>query len=271
MVANIGGSPSLRERLASGRVEALFGECLGRMTRAVERYGGTVQQHGADGFAALFGLPAAHEDDPERAARAALAVVDVVKEYEREVEAAWGATELSVRIGIETGEIGVAPADRADLEAVARGETAGAATRLQSLAEPGTIAVGRATARCLVHEFVLEPLGDIAEGRGEQVETWKLIAAQAADQAPSGTPMVGSDAESARLGAPSPGQGAERVQAPPEPATRPAPHGLPAIPRLSLRLDVDWEAGEVLLGLGDESEQVRLAYEGGRWRIAPSG
>lgn len=55
VVANIGGSPSLRERLASGRVEALFGECLGRMTRAVERYGGTVQQHGADGFAAFFG------------------------------------------------------------------------------------------------------------------------------------------------------------------------------------------------------------------------
>ena len=60
-----------------------------------------------DGIAAFFGVPAAHEDDPERAARAALAIVDVVTEYAREVEAHVGHLRLQLRVGINTGETAV--------------------------------------------------------------------------------------------------------------------------------------------------------------------
>ena len=103
-----------------------------------------------DGIAAFFGLPAAHEDDPERAARAALAILDVVSDYAREVDAAWGISDFNLRVGINTGETTVGLVGPADPQSVALGDTTNVAARLQSSAAPGTIAVGQATAQSLV-------------------------------------------------------------------------------------------------------------------------
>jgi FHA domain/Adenylate and Guanylate cyclase catalytic domain len=102
LFADIVGSTSLGERLASHEVKVLVGECVSRMTRGVEQFGGTVQAYRGDGIAAFFGVPTANEDDPERAARAALRIVDVVGEYAREVEEAWGISDFNARIGINT-------------------------------------------------------------------------------------------------------------------------------------------------------------------------
>src|SRR6058998_1787116 len=71
LFADVVGSTSLGERLPPDEVKALVGECVNRMSRAVEEYGGLVQAYMGDGICALFGVPAAREDDPERAARAA--------------------------------------------------------------------------------------------------------------------------------------------------------------------------------------------------------
>jgi class 3 adenylate cyclase len=200
LFADIVGSTSLGERLASHEVKVVVGECVSRMTRAVERFGGTVQAYMGDGIAAFFGLPRAHEDDPERAARAALAIVDVVTDYAREVDAAWGISDFNLRVGINTGETAVGLVGHADPQSVALGDTTNVAARLQSNAEPGTIAVGQATAQCLVHAFVLEPLGELSvKGRDKPVEAWRLVSTQTAAQAAPLTPLVGRDEEVDRL------------------------------------------------------------------------
>jgi class 3 adenylate cyclase len=200
LFADIVGSTSLGERLPAHDVKMLIGECVSRMTHAVERYGGEVQAFMGDGIAAFFGVPVAHEDDPERAARAALAILDVVAEYAREVEAAWGISDFNARVGINSGEMAIGLVGAADPQSVSLGDTANVAARLQSAAEPGTIAAGRFTARALLHGFVLEPLGDLnLKGREEPVEAWRLVCAQTAASAAAPTPIVGRDREVERL------------------------------------------------------------------------
>jgi class 3 adenylate cyclase len=66
LFADIVGSTALGERLAPEEVKMLIGECVTMMSRAVEEYGGVVQAYQGDGICAYFGVPAAHEDDPER-------------------------------------------------------------------------------------------------------------------------------------------------------------------------------------------------------------
>jgi predicted ATPase len=170
------------------------------MTRSVEQFGGTVQAYMGDGIAAFFGVPTANEDDPERAARAGLRIVDVVGEYAREVEEAWGISDFNARIGINTGETAVGLVGAADPQAVSLGDTSNVAARLQSAAAPGTIAVGEATAKVLVHRFVLEPLGDLSvKGRSQPVPTWRLVGPQTSTQPTPQTPLVGREAELVRL------------------------------------------------------------------------
>ena len=122
LFADIVGSTGLGERLTPDAVKVVIGECVSRMTGAVERFGGAVQAYMGDGIAAFFGLPSAHEDDPERAARAALAILDVVREHAREVEAAWGISDFNARVGINTGETGVGVVGSADPQSVALGD-----------------------------------------------------------------------------------------------------------------------------------------------------
>jgi len=88
LFADIVGSTALGERLGPDEVKALVGEFVTRMSRAVEELGGVVQAYMGDGICAYFGVPMAHEDDPERAARAALRIVGTAAEYATEVEAA---------------------------------------------------------------------------------------------------------------------------------------------------------------------------------------
>ncbi len=107
LFADLVGSTGLGERLSPDEVKELIGECVSRMARVVEQFGGVVQAYMGDGIAAYFGTPTAHEDDPERAARAALRIVDVVAEYGRDISAAWGVEEFDVRVGINSGQTAV--------------------------------------------------------------------------------------------------------------------------------------------------------------------
>jgi class 3 adenylate cyclase len=201
LFADIVGSTSLGERLTPAEVKMVVGECVSRMSRSVEQFGGTVHAYMGDGIAAFFGVPTAHEDDPERAARAALRILDVVRAYAEEVEAAWGISDFSARVGINTGETAVGLVGAADPQAVVLGDTPNVAARLQSHTSPGTIAVGQTTARALLQRFVLEPLGDVSvKGRIQPVEAWRLVSTQSAAQATAPeTPLVGRETELGRL------------------------------------------------------------------------
>jgi class 3 adenylate cyclase len=200
LFADIVGSTGLGESLGPDEVKMLVGECVTRMSRAVEEFGGVIQAFMGDGICAYFGVPAAHEDDPERAARAAIRIIGVAGGYAAEVETAWGITGFNVRVGMNSGPAAVGEVGGADAQTVALGDTTNVAARLQSAAEPGTIAVGEGTAGRLRELFVLEPLGEVAvKGRTKAVSAWRLVGPRPAVEPSPRTPLIGRDREVERL------------------------------------------------------------------------
>src|SRR2546423_3523919 len=83
--ADLVGSTALAEALDPEDVKLIVGEAVARIVHAVEDFGGTVKDLAGDGVLALFGAPVAHEDDPERAVRAALRIAQEIGDYGRGV------------------------------------------------------------------------------------------------------------------------------------------------------------------------------------------
>ncbi|CAN5493719.1 hypothetical protein BH18ACT16_BH18ACT16_09580 [soil metagenome] len=200
LFADIVGSTRLGEHLAPDEVKSLVGECVGRMSRAVEEFGGVVQAYMGDGICAYFGVPVAHGDDAERAGRAALRIVQAIEEQRRDIEAAWGVPELNVRVGINSGPAAVGFVGGAMPQQVALGDATNVAARLQANAEAGTIALGPVTARQLAERFVVEPLGALQlRGREGQVSAWRLVGLRSITSPRSSSPFVGREPEVAKV------------------------------------------------------------------------
>jgi DNA-binding SARP family transcriptional activator len=196
LFADIVGSTALGERLEPDEAKVLIGECVTMMSRAVDEYGGTVQAYQGDGICAYFGVPSAHEDDPERAARTALRILEVVSGYARDIEAAWGISGFAVRVGVNSGPAAVGLVGSADPQAVALGDATNVAARLQAAAEPGTILVGHVTAKRLEHRFDLGPqIAVSVKGREEPVRAAPLVRAREREPRVATTPVVGRERE----------------------------------------------------------------------------
>jgi class 3 adenylate cyclase len=200
LFADIVGSTALGERLRPDEVKALVGEFVTRMGRAVEELGGVVQAYMGDGICAYFGVPSAHEDDPERAAHAALRIVGLAARYAAEVETAWAIRGFDVRVGVNSGPAAVGVVGTRDADTVALGDTTNVAARLQSVAEPGTIAVGPGTGARLADRFVLEPIGEVSvKGRADAVAASRLVGPRPSAEPAPATPLVGREREADRL------------------------------------------------------------------------
>jgi class 3 adenylate cyclase/DNA-binding SARP family transcriptional activator len=196
LFADIVGSTALAERMHPSEVRAVIGEAVSRMTRAAEGVGGTIQAYMGDGICAYFGVPVAHEDDPDRAARAALRICESIEEYANELESSWGISGFNVRVGINSGGAVIGSIGSASPQTVAFGDPLNVAARLESVAEPGTVAVGDAVARRLLSRFLFEPLGDVElKGRTRSVRAWRLVGVNATPVTASATPLVGRPAE----------------------------------------------------------------------------
>src|SRR4051794_29585869 len=162
--------------------------------RELQHYGGTVEKFIGDAVVALFGAPVAHEDDPERAVRSALAICDAIEELNAEDE--W--LDLQVRIGVNTGEaLVVVGARSSEGEGMASGDVMNTAARLQSAAPVNGIVVGMDTYRATrgaVDYAESEPIA--AKGKSEPVQVWRVVGLLAAgpDQA-TRLPLVGRDRE----------------------------------------------------------------------------
>src|SRR5205823_2489246 len=172
------------------------------MRHAVEEFGVVFDAYMGDGIAAFFGLPAAAEDDADRAARAALSVVTAIDKYADEVKETWKLPDLSVRVGVNSGQVAIGVVGGAERHPVALGDTMNVAARLQTAAAPGTIVIGASTARKLGGRFLLAPLGHIAvRGRETPVEALRLLRAR--PERPRREPggLVGRLPETTRLAA----------------------------------------------------------------------
>jgi class 3 adenylate cyclase len=179
LFADVVGSTPLAERLEPEDYGALIGGCVDRMCRAVERFGGVIDAYMGDGIAAYFGFPAATEDDADRAAAAALSVVNAIESYAQEVQERWGLRGLNVRVGVKSGQVAIGVVGAAERHPVALGDTMNVAARLQGSALPGTIVVGGATVKKLRGRFLVAPLGHVAvRGRERPVEAWRLLSAR---------------------------------------------------------------------------------------------
>lgn len=168
LFADLSGYTSLAEGMDPEDVRDLIDRCMERLGAIVEEYGGAIVNVMGDGIMAAFGAPIAHEDDPERAVRAALEM----RESARDEVAAFGG--LPLRVGINTGDVLFAPTGpHSHREPTLTGDTTNTASRLQTAAPRGGILVGeethRATARSIAYEEV-EPLR--LKGKAEPVRAW---------------------------------------------------------------------------------------------------
>jgi len=196
LVTDVVDSTPIAERLGPERYKTLFDE-IARITREqVERFGGTVAQHTGDGVLALFGAPTAHEDDAERAVRAALALHAALAPFAADVDEAYGVS-LAARAAVNTGDALVLRGDEPpDQLYNALGDTVTVAARLQAQTVPGGTIVGPVTAHQLEGKFELDPLGELElKGRSEPVAAFLVGAEGEHRVARDVTPLAGRDAE----------------------------------------------------------------------------
>jgi class 3 adenylate cyclase/tetratricopeptide (TPR) repeat protein len=176
LFADLVGFTSRSERLDPEDVRATLTPYFARLREELERRGGTVEKFIGDAVMAVFGAPTAHEDDPERAVRAALAIREAMAEMnERDPD-----FDLHVRVGVNTGEalvsLGASPLHG---EGMAAGDVVNTAARLQTSAPVDGILVGettqRATERAIEYR-VADPVE--AKGKAEPVAAWEVLEAR---------------------------------------------------------------------------------------------
>jgi class 3 adenylate cyclase/tetratricopeptide (TPR) repeat protein len=141
-----------------------------RSREIVERFGGSVQKFIGDAVMAVWGATVAHEDDAERAVRAGLELTDMVARLGAELEQG----DLTLRVGILTGEASVGP-ELPELGFVV-GDLVNTASRLQTVAEPGTVVVGEPTQRMLRDSVDFEYQGSFAlKGKSAEEGVWRAL------------------------------------------------------------------------------------------------
>ncbi|HWJ53880.1 MAG TPA: AAA family ATPase, partial [Propionibacteriaceae bacterium] len=194
------GFTSRAERLDVEDVRGLLAPYYQRLRADLEQFAGTVEKFIGDAVMALFGAPVAHEDDPERAVRAAQRILQAIQN----LNATDTALRLAVRVGICTGEAVVALGARPQAgEGMVAGDVVNTAARLQAVAPVGGIVVGEATWRATREVFDYRPLPAVRlKGKASALPIWRVEAARSrpgADAGAAPTPFVGRDAELAVL------------------------------------------------------------------------
>jgi class 3 adenylate cyclase/predicted ATPase len=191
LFADLVGFTRRAERLDPEDVRATLAPYYARLRSELERFGGTVEKFIGDAVMALFGAPVAHEDDPERAVRSALAIRDAIVEDD---------ADLQVRIAVNTGEALVVLGARPGAgEGMASGDVVNTTARLQSAAPVNGILVGEMTyraTRAAIDYREAEPV--LAQGKSEPIRVWEAIEARSrvgVDRVQARTPLVGRTRE----------------------------------------------------------------------------
>ncbi len=193
LFADLSGYTAVAERMDPEALKAMVDRALQRLGAEVTRFGGSVDKFIGDNVMAVFGAPVAHEDDPERAVRAGLAMQSAMDEInDRIVDPG---VEFALRVGINSGE--VLAGTMGDGYTVI-GDAVNVAARLQSAAQPGSVTVGESTQRLTRSRIEYTELAPLAlKGKSQPVPAWEAVRVLVAGTivANSSTPLVGRDDE----------------------------------------------------------------------------
>ncbi len=208
LFCDIAGSTTIAAGLDAEVYRELLDQYAALAMREIYRFEGIVNQLAGDGFMALFGAPIAHEDAPQRAVRAAVAIRDALALFNADLQRQRGLT-LPARIGINTGPVVVGTVGNdLKMDYTAIGDTTNLAARLEGLAAPGTILISETTARLVRGIATLRSVGPLAvKGKAEPVAAFEVLAARELESpmlvaAERGlTPLVGREEELALLDA----------------------------------------------------------------------
>ena len=188
------GFTALSEGREAEDVRELLGRYFLSARTIVERYGGTIEKFIGDAVMAVWGAPAAREDDAERAVRAALEIVDAVSVFGGEV----GASGLRARAGVVTGQVAAVESPG---EGIVVGDRVNTASRVQSAAKPGTVLVDQVTRKVASAAILFEDAGEHSvKGKVEPLHLWRAVrvVAGAGGREREGmieAPFVGRDTE----------------------------------------------------------------------------
>jgi class 3 adenylate cyclase/tetratricopeptide (TPR) repeat protein len=197
LFADLVGFTSRSERMDVEDVRGTLAPYHAVLRERLEHFGGTVEKFIGDAVMAVFGAPVAHEDDPERAVRAAIAIRAAIAEMNE----ADPALDLHVRVGVNTGEaLVVLGADPARGEGIASGDVVNTAARLQAAAPVDGVLAGETTYRATDRAITYRPVAPVvAKGKAQPVAAWEALQARArlgvdVAQRPT-TPLVGRSEE----------------------------------------------------------------------------
>jgi class 3 adenylate cyclase/S1-C subfamily serine protease len=167
------GFTALSERNDPEVVHIFLRRYYAAVRRVIESFGGGVEKYIGDAVVAVFGAPALHEDDPERAVRAGLRIVDEV-----DALAGIGGDAVEVRVGINTGEALVRlDVDPGSGEGFLTGDAVNVAARLQSAAPPMAVAVGEATYQATRKVFAFDACHPVTlKGKSKPLAAWLATA-----------------------------------------------------------------------------------------------
>lgn len=199
------GFTAMSERLNNPELTTrIINQVFELLTAEIVRYDGSIDKFSGDNIMALFGAPRAHEDDPERAIRAALAMQRALGNFNRRLRRELGLT-LQMRTGINTGEVLFGQVGGGNFRSyTVMGDTVNLASRLEHAARVGYILVGEATYALTRHAFhftTLPPM-DI-KGKREPVQAYEVVREKRADEVlrePDGVDyLIGRESELQQL------------------------------------------------------------------------
>ena len=170
LFADLVGFTTISESRDAEDVRELLDGYFGTCREIIGRYGGTIEKFIGDAVMAVWGTPVAQEDDAERAVRAALDLVEAVRRIGQGAEA----PGLALRAGVLTGEAAVTIG--ASNMGMVAGDLVNTASRLQSVAAPGTVLVGDSTRRASSEAIAYEPGGEhLLKGKEVPVAAWRAV------------------------------------------------------------------------------------------------
>jgi class 3 adenylate cyclase len=205
MFADISGFTAMSEKLDPEEVRSMINGCFERLGAVIDQYGGHIDKFIGDEIMALFGAPVAHENDPERALRAALDMMATLEGFNDE-HAGLIPKRLALHFGINTGLViagGIGTRQRQDYSVM--GDTVNLAARLEDLSEAGEILLAGDTYRLTAPLFEFETRQPVkVKGKEKPVQVYRLLRARAAPGQVRGiaglaSPLVGREAEFARM------------------------------------------------------------------------